>query len=320
MRAARTLTGVLLAAVTAISLTACQDPIDVDSANAEAFDLSAAQEDRPRAEVNPELAAQVPEEIGADGTLTLGTLVTPTPPLIFFAVDDNSTPIGAEVDLAQLVADKLGLELDVQLTSWDNWPLKLDAGDYDIVHANIGITEERLEKYDFSTNRGAVMAFQKDASTPLEVDSAEDLAGLTVAVTAGTNQEKILLEFSDQLVEQGLEPIEPAYYVNENDSLMAMLSGHIDLMFGPNPSASWREAQMEDIETAWEVNAGWPDETLVATTMRRGTGLAPLITQAYDEVGAEGLYDEVIDRWELQGEALETSETHSLEEYSDVEY
>ena len=55
-------------------------------------------------------------------------------------------------------------------------------------------------------------------------------------------------------------------------------------------------------------------------TTKRGDGLAPLITQAYNELIDEGLYQEALARWNLEEEALPESETHSLEPYTDVEY
>lgn len=312
-----TVSGAFLVAA-GLTLTGCADPADSATGANTRFNLSADQNSI-RSEVNPELAAQIPEEIAADGKLTLGSLVTPTPPLVMFA-DDNSTPIGSEIDLAQLVADKLGLELDIKLTSWDNWPLKLDAGEYEIVHANVGITEERLQKYDFASNRAAYMAFQKASSSDVVVSAVEDLAGLRVSAVAGTNQDKILLSWNADLVAQGLEPMKLYYYVNENDMLLALLSGRIDLMIGPNPAAAYRAENMTDLEIAWRINAGWPNETLVASTMQRGTGLAPVVTAAYNELMAEGTYQEVLERWGLEDEAIPESKTHSLEEYSDVQY
>ncbi|MGP6173419.1 transporter substrate-binding domain-containing protein [Corynebacterium sp. A21] len=314
-RRAAALGGFLLAA--SLTLSACADPVDpANGANAR-FNLSADQ-DRIRSQVNPELAALVPEKIAADGQLTLGTLVTPTPPLVMLATD-NATPIGSEIDLAQLVADKLGLELEVQMTSWDNWPLKLDSSEYEIVHANVGITEERLQKYDFSSNRAAFQAFQVKADTSLVIDEIDDLSGLRIAAAAGTNQERMMLTWNEDFAARGMEPIHIYHYVNENDMLLAVLSGRIDMTFGPGPAAAWRAENRDDLAVAWRVNAGWPNNTLVASTVQRGNGLGPLVTQAYNELMAEGTYLQVLERWGLEEEAIPESNTYSLEEYRSAE-
>ncbi|WP_325050033.1 transporter substrate-binding domain-containing protein [Renibacterium salmoninarum] len=64
----------------------------------------------------------------------------------FHATDDN-TVIGSEIDLAQLVADKLGLSLDLQVTSWESWPLKTQSGAYNLVFSNVGINDERKKLF-----------------------------------------------------------------------------------------------------------------------------------------------------------------------------
>src|SRR3954454_6340607 len=65
---------------------------------------------RIRAAKDAALAAKVPAPIGKDGKLTVATTAGSIP-LSFHATDDK-TPIGSELDIAQLVADKLGLDLD----------------------------------------------------------------------------------------------------------------------------------------------------------------------------------------------------------------
>lgn len=129
-----------------------------------------------------------------------------------------------------------------------------------------------------------------------------------------------MLEWNEQLLSEDKEPAEIYYYVNENDMLMALLADRIDVIVGPNATAMFRTANRGDIEIAGQISAGWPDETLVSSTMQRGTGLAPVVTAAYNELMAEGTYLEVLERWGLEDEALPESKTHSLEEYTDVRY
>ncbi len=306
-------------AIAAVAAAGCEDPQPLNDAAYTDLNLSPEQ-NRVRAEENPELAARVPEEIAEDGELTVAHNVQPGPPFAMVATD-NSTPIGVEVDQAQLVADKLGLELDLQAMSWDSWPLKLETGDIEVAHFNIGINRERLERFDFSTCRGAYMAFSTATDGPHDlIETIDDVSGLRISVSAGTNQERILLDWNEQLEAEGKEPAELAYYANGEDMVLAAAAGRVDALFGPHPTATYRESMRDDLKIVGVVNAGWPDETLVASTTKRGDGLAPLITQAYNELIDEGLYQEALARWNLEEEALPESETHSLEPYTDVEY
>ncbi len=55
----------------------------------------------------------------------------------------------AEVDVARLVADSLGLELNVVPTSREDWPLGVPPGSHDAAINNITVTKARKEKFDF---------------------------------------------------------------------------------------------------------------------------------------------------------------------------
>ena len=129
---------------------------DGGGAPASGIDTSGTQE-LIRAESDPEIAAQLPAEIADSGVLRVGINGTSAAPLSFLA-DDNQTYIGSEIDIARIVADKLGLEFELKLTTWENWPLKLEAGEFDVVHANVGINAERLQKFDFASYRAAYMS------------------------------------------------------------------------------------------------------------------------------------------------------------------
>ncbi|AGF72249.1 transporter substrate-binding domain-containing protein [Corynebacterium halotolerans] len=299
--------------VTALGLASCADPVNLAAVEDTGLNLSPAQ-NPVRSTANPEIAAMVPEQISADGALTVGSLIHGAPPLVMMATD-NATPIGVEVDLARLVADKLGLELDLELTSWDNWPLKVEANEYEAMHANIGITDERMQKFDFTPYRAAYLGFLKPADSDLRIESADDIAGLRIAVVAGTNQERVLLAWNEQLAAQGREPADLYYYVNENDMTMAVVSGRVDAFFNHFPGASYLASTREDVAVAGQISAGWPDETLVGAAMARGSGLAPAYTAAMNELIEEGTYQQVLDRWELGEEALPGVETRSLEDY-----
>lgn len=308
----------LLAGLTlALSTVACADPVDVNAVADTGLNLSADQ-NPVRSEVNPDIAAMVPAEISADGALTVGSLVHGAPPLVMMATD-NATPIGAEIDIARLVADKLGLELNIQLTSWDNWPLKVEAREYEAMHGNVGVTDERMQKFDFSSYRAAYLGFVKQAGDDLQIEDARDISGLRIAVAAGTNQERILRAWNEQLEAEGGTPAELYYYMNENDMALAVQSGRADALFNHFPGAAYLAGINDNVEIAGRVSAGWPAETLVGAAMARGSGLAPAYTAALNELIAEGTYQEALDRWGLGDEALPESTTYSLESYGELE-
>ncbi|VXB93544.1 transporter substrate-binding domain-containing protein [Arthrobacter sp. 8AJ] len=262
---------------------------------------------RIRAEKDAALAAKVPELIGRDGKLTVATTAGSIP-LSFHATDDK-TPIGSELDIAQLVADKLGLELDVQVTSWENWPLKTQSGDFEAVFSNVGVNKDRVKLFDFASYRAAYMGFEAKKSAAYDIKGADDISGLKISVGSGTNQEKILLAWNKELEAKGKAPATLQYYSSDADTILALSSGRTDLNIAPYPSTVYRENTRDDLKVVGKVNAGWPSETLVAATTLRGNGLAPVISEALNEVIQDGSYGKVLDRWGLSEEALPESKT-----------
>ena len=158
----------------ALALSGCSDPgaaaagaqpATTAARNGVVYNTSPDQQ-RIRAEKDPALAANVPELINKDGKLTVATTAGSIP--LSFHASDDKTPIGVELDIAQLVADKLGLDLDVQVTSWENWPLKTQSGDFEAVFSNVGINAARVKLFDFSSYRAAYMGFEAKKELQLQ--------------------------------------------------------------------------------------------------------------------------------------------------------
>ncbi len=269
---------------------------------------------RIRAEKDAALAAKVPELIGKDGKLTIATTAGSIP--LSFHTTDDKTPVGSELDIAQLVADKLGLELDVQVTSWENWPLKTQSGDFEAVFSNVGVNKDRVKLFDFASYRAAFMGFEAKKSATYDIKGADDISGLKVSVGSGTNQEKILLAWNKELEDKGKAPATLQYYSSDADTILALSSGRTDLNIAPYPSTVYRENTRDDLKVVGKVNAGWPSETLVAATTLRGNGLAPVITEALNAAIKDGSYAEVLERWGLSEEALPDSKTITEENFA----
>lgn len=307
------------------ALSACADPGASAAGNATGgAETTAARngvvyntspdQQRIRAEKDAALAAKVPELIGKDGKLTVATTAGSIP-LSFHATDDK-TAIGSELDIAQLVADKLGLELDIQVTSWENWPLKTQSGDFEVVFSNVGVNEDRVKLFDFASYRAAFMGFEAKKSSTYNIKGADDISGLRVSVGSGTNQEKILLAWNKELEEKGKAPATLQYYSSEADTILALSSGRTDLNIAPYPSTVYRENTRDDLKVVGKVNAGWPSETLVAATSLRGNGLAPVVTEALNAAIQDGSYADVLERWGLSEEALPESTTITGENFA----
>ncbi|GLY37710.1 putative amino acid ABC transporter, substrate-binding protein [Amycolatopsis sp. NBRC 101858] len=268
-----------------------------------------ANQNRVRAQKVDAIAALVPADIRTRGTLVVGTTGNGTPPLSFRA-DDDKTVIGVEPDLAQLVADVLGLKLDLQASSWENLFLSVENRQFDAGFSNITVTEERKDKYDFATYRKDTIAFEVKNEKNVAVKEAKDIAGLTVGVGAGTNQEQILLRWDQQNKSAGLAPVKFQYYQATSDYYLALQSGRIDAYVGPNPTSAYHVAVEGKTKIVGTVSGGGTIPADIAAMTKKDDGLVKALQQALDTVIKNGQYAEVLKRWNLASEALPASEVN----------
>ncbi|MGG7308658.1 ABC transporter substrate-binding protein [Curtobacterium sp. AB451] len=267
-------------------------------------------------EEDTKLHDELPAEVKQSGTLTIGIGALPSgfPPLAFTG-DDQKTLTGSEPDLGRLVAAKLGLEADVQNATWDNLFVGIDSGKYDAGFSNITVTEQRKEKYDFASYRQDNLAFQvlESASWTFDGDPSV-LAGKTVAVSSGTNQEKILLEWQKQLQAEGKD-FTVKYYPDGNAIKLALDSGKIDAYFGPNPTIAYQNKQStggaKPTKTAGTFSgAGSSLQGLIAATTKKDSGLAKPVAAAIDELIADGTYAKWLQAYNLSNEAVKNSDVN----------
>ncbi|RKT56479.1 ABC transporter substrate-binding protein [Saccharothrix australiensis] len=265
-------------------------------------------QNRVTAEKVDAIAAKVPESIRATGRLVVAGSSGTAPPLRFYA-DDDRTVIGVEADIAVLIAGVLGLEPQLEVTSWENLFVGLDSGAYPLGLSNITVTEARKEKYDFATYRLDTLAFEARKGGTWRVTKPEDVAGRTIAVGSGTNQEKILVAWSRQNEAAGLPPTDIKYFQNASDYYLALESGRIEAYLGPNPLSAYHVVTSGKTEVIGTFSGGGGElPGKIAATTKKGSGLVEPVAEALDHVIKNGKYAEVLDRWGLADEAVAKSE------------
>ncbi|GHH48012.1 polar amino acid transport system substrate-binding protein [Streptomyces umbrinus] len=310
----RTLAASVVALVVAPLLSACGGDSDAATGTGSSGTKKAGgvnigpDQNRIRGKKVDEIAALVPAAIRERGTLKLGQSADASPPLGFYATDDK-TRIGSEIDLATLVADTLGLKLDNDEVSWENLFVGLDSGKFDAVFSNVTVTEERKEKYDFATYRLDNISFEAKKGTDWKVDGPEDVAGRTIAVSSGTNQEKILVDWSKQNEKAGRKAVTIKYFQKDTDYYLALQSGRIDAYLGPSPSAAYHVASAGQSQVIGTLSGAGDDlQGKIAATTKKGSGLVDAYAAAINHVIEDGSYGRVLKRWGLSSEAVPKSE------------
>ncbi len=99
--------------------------------------------------------------------------------------NDKGEMVGIDLDLLKAIAEDQGFEYELQVLGFSAAVTSLEAGESDAVIAGMSITDERKEKYDFTTSyydSGVGMAVLADS----DIDSYDDLTGKQVAAKIGT--------------------------------------------------------------------------------------------------------------------------------------
>lgn len=125
--------------------------------------------------------------VTAEGVLRVANPQT-SPPYSFR--DENDELLGFDVDLANEIGERLGLEIEFIQGTFDTFIPGLDTNRWDVVIAGQAITDERKEQVDFSHpyRVSSVTIFLNcDDEALAEVRDLPDIAGRSIAVLAGSS-------------------------------------------------------------------------------------------------------------------------------------
>ncbi|WP_329139806.1 transporter substrate-binding domain-containing protein [Streptomyces sp. NBC_01476] len=267
----------------------------------------------------PEVAAiraELPPAVVKEGTLTIGLGLLPSgsPPLGFVG-SDQKTLTGSEPDLGRLVAAVFGLKPVLNNATWDNLFVGIDSGKNQLGFSNITDTEQRKTKYDFACYRQDNLGFEVSKSSTWNFDgTAASLAGKTVAVGAGTNQEKILQAWQATLKGEG-KKLTIKYFPDNNSTYLALNSGKIDAYFTPNPAVAYHVRLTEKTPNATRSGgkysgAGATLQGLICATTKKDDGLVKPTADAINYLIKNGDYAKLLAAWNLSDEAVATSQVN----------
>ena len=259
------------------------------------------------------IRAELPKEILSKGTLVIGVGALPSgfPPLAFTG-KDQQTLTGSEPDLGRLVAAVFGLTPQINNSAWPNLFVGIDSGRTDVAFTNVTDTEQRKLKYDFASYRQDNLGFEVLASSTWNFGGDYiNLAGKTVSVSAGTNQEKILLQWQSQLKAAGKD-LKISYYPDQPSLELALKGGRIDAYFGPNPGIAYDVSQNlkspKPLRTAGTYSgAGATLQGLIAATTKKDNGLVKPLADAINYLIKNGQYAKWLKAYNLSNEAVPTA-------------
>jgi polar amino acid transport system substrate-binding protein len=144
---------------------------------------------------------------------------TAIPP--FGMTDDKMQPAGSDVETAKLLAQDLGVPLEIVTTTGPTRIPTLQTNKADLVISTLSITPERAKVVDFSipyADHPSIVAALKGVA----ISSYADLAGKKVAVVRGTTQDTDLTREA-----KGAQLVR---YEDDATMALAFASGQVDIL------------------------------------------------------------------------------------------
>ena len=205
--------------------------------------------------------------------------------------DESGAIIGIDAEVAALICEKLGYELEIVDMAFDSLIPALTSGKVDFVMAGMTVTEERKQSVDFSTSyaQGVQVVIVPEGS---DITSIDDLtaegASHKVGVQQGTTGD---LYATWDIADAGLGSVEP--YANGPDAVLALTSGKVDCVMIDNEPAKNLLAANEGLkilETPYTVED-------YAIAVAKGSELTEKINAALEELIADGSVQAVIEKY-----------------------
>ncbi|KAA8999203.1 amino acid ABC transporter substrate-binding protein [Affinibrenneria salicis] len=221
--------------------------------------------------------------IKAAGVIKIGTEGTYAP---FTFHDKSGQLVGFDVEIGQAIAKKLGVKAEFIEGRWDGLIAGLDAKRYDAVINQVGITDARKVKYDFSQpyiDSKAVLVVRGDNTTIKDFDG---LKGRKSAQSLTSNFAKLATQYGADIV-----PTD-----GFNQSLDLVLSGRAEATLNDNLSFLDFKKQKPDANVKVVATAanGEPSAVLVRKNQPQ---LVQAINKALDEIKADGTYKTISVRY-----------------------
>jgi polar amino acid transport system substrate-binding protein len=257
----------------------------------------------PKATKNDQLAAMVPADVKADGTVVVGTDASYAPNEFFDP--DGKTIVGMDVDLGSAVATTLGLRPRFVNSAFDGIIPGLAAGKYELGMSSFTVNPEREKQVDMVSYFTAGTSFATKTGNPQQA-AVDDLCGKTVAVQRGTVQVDDLTARANKCRQEGKPTITMRQFQLQTDVTLAVISGRAVAMLADSPVVAYAvkqsNGQLEVIGASYD-NAPYG----IAVPKNKGQ-FTQAVQRAVQQLMDEGTYRAVLEKWGVEAGAIDKAE------------
>jgi polar amino acid transport system substrate-binding protein len=241
----------------------------------------------------------VPAAIKSKGALTVATDPSYAPNEFFGS--DNKTIQGMDIDLANAIAQTLGLKFNIVKADFAGIIPGLASGKYDLSFSSFTDSKEREKTVDMVTYFTAGTSLLVKSGNPDKL-TPDTLCGKKVAVEKGTVQENPDLPTkSKACTTAGKSAITTLSYPDQAGANLALQSGRADAVLADSPVAEYAAKQSSG---AFEVAGSSYDDAPYGIAVPKTTGMAAPVLAAVKKLMSNGTYTTILKKWGIDSGAI----------------
>lgn len=235
------------------------------------------------------------QQTTVDGIKKRGTLIVGTsggfPP--FEVVNETTQKLeGLDIDLAQKVADELGVSLDVRNMDFTALIGAVKTGQVDMAIAGMTITADRNASVTFSNSYFRADQAIVVKSDRMDISSWSDLAGKKISVNQGTTGD---MWVGDELVAKGLVAAEDVHkFGYASDAVLELVAGRVDALVIDSPVAAAYVANNDDIKVVYTIVT---NEYYGIAMNKNSVELVSFVNDLLAQMEASGDMQQLVSKW-----------------------
>lgn len=206
------------------------------------------------------------------------------PPFNF--INEDGDLDGFDIDIANAIAEKMGVKAKPITTAWDGIVGGLTGKRFDMIIGSMAITEDRLKKVNF-TEPYYYDGAQFFAKIGSDLNDIDDLDKGKVGVVTGTTFQKYLSE--------NYENIEVLQFESDVDNMKAVEQDRIDgMVTGKFVGLQAPEKYGVQIEPVGKLLYA---EDIAIAIRKEDEKLLEAVNKALKEIIEDGTYEEISNKW-----------------------
>lgn len=200
--------------------------------------------------------------------------------------NDQNQYDGFDVDISNEIARRLGVKTKFIATQWEGLIGGLKSDKFDIIIAQMSITDERKKSVDFTdpyVKTGSVLITRKDTNN---ITKLTDIKGKNVGVGGGTSFEKVARSVKGAHVHT---------YKSVDQYIQDLINGRLDVIINDK---LLMEYNIKKEKLPLKIASGVVNKDIIGMAIKKGNQkFVQKVNKALSDMKKDGTYNKIYKKW-----------------------